>query len=125
MSYLDQWREQAACRDTRNPDRFFSELKSAQRLALAICEACPVTEECLTYAVDTGAAGVWGATTHLQRLLDAAGARSCSAGHELTVETAFVRQKAASYSLGCLVCNRAAQARYKQRVRAAAKEVAA
>jgi WhiB family redox-sensing transcriptional regulator len=125
VSEPELWREQAACRDTPHPDRFFSELKSTQRLALAVCEACPVTAACLAYAVDAGLPGVWGGTTHLERLLAAAGRRSCSEGHELTVGTAFVRQKSASYSLACLVCNRAWQAAYKQRVRAAAKEVTA
>lgn len=41
-------------------------------VALGICAAgganeCPVIAQCLDYAIETKAAGVWGGTTHAQR----------------------------------------------------------
>lgn len=36
--------------------------------AVAICRACPVADECLSYAISTGQSdGVWGGTTPAQR----------------------------------------------------------
>lgn len=36
--------------------------------AIAICRACPVQDECLSYAIATGQSeGIWGSTTPSQR----------------------------------------------------------
>ena len=42
-------------------DPFFSDSAELQAEAIAICEACPVRDDCLTFAVRTGQQyGVWG-----------------------------------------------------------------
>jgi WhiB family transcriptional regulator, redox-sensing transcriptional regulator len=61
-----------ACRDA-DPDDFFplsgqtEKAPSVQR-ALAACDLCPHTEECLRWALETNQIyGVWGGTTAAQR----------------------------------------------------------
>lgn len=62
------WRMSAACRGV-NSDVFFTTRGDPARVdeALAYCAICPVTRECLDYAMSmpTGfrELGVWGATT--------------------------------------------------------------
>ncbi|MGH8909786.1 MAG: WhiB family transcriptional regulator [Egibacteraceae bacterium] len=59
------WRERAACLD-EDPELFFPigttgpAIEQAER-AKAVCRRCPVRQECLDDALDTGQdAGVWG-----------------------------------------------------------------
>ena len=62
MSVLS-WRELAACRDivSAEYDPFFADTADLQAEAIAICEACPVRDDCLTFAVRTGQQyGIWG-----------------------------------------------------------------
>ncbi|MER6163006.1 WhiB family transcriptional regulator [Streptomyces violaceorubidus] len=69
---MDDWREHAACR-TEDPDLFFpigttgpAALQTEQ--AKAVCRTCPVREQCLRWALDTGQTiGVWGGTSELER----------------------------------------------------------
>ncbi|NEB22576.1 WhiB family transcriptional regulator [Streptomyces coelicoflavus] len=69
---MDNWREHAACR-TEDPDLFFpigttgpAALQTEQ--AKAVCRTCPVLEQCLRWALDTGQTlGVWGGTSELER----------------------------------------------------------
>ncbi|MBZ6231421.1 WhiB family transcriptional regulator [Streptomyces olivaceus] len=69
---MDDWREHAACR-TEDPDLFFpigttgpAALQTEQ--AKAVCRVCPVREQCLRWALDTGQTlGVWGGTGELER----------------------------------------------------------
>ncbi|MFG3250220.1 WhiB family transcriptional regulator [Streptomyces sp. NPDC048187] len=69
---MDNWREYAACR-TEDPDLFFpigttgpAALQTEQ--AKAVCGTCPVREQCLRWALDTGQTiGVWGGTDELER----------------------------------------------------------
>jgi WhiB family transcriptional regulator, redox-sensing transcriptional regulator len=68
----DDWRRRALCRDT-SPELFFpigttgpavDQIGSAKR----ICAECPVTHECLEFAVLTGQeSGIWGGTTEEER----------------------------------------------------------
>jgi WhiB family redox-sensing transcriptional regulator len=68
----DDWRNRASCRDT-NPELFFpigttglaiDQIDSAK----AVCAQCPVTHECLEFALATNQeAGVWGGTTEDER----------------------------------------------------------
>lgn len=68
----DEWRTRSLCRDS-NPELFFpigatgiavDQIAAAQE----ICRACPVTEECLEFALATNQeAGVWGGTTEEER----------------------------------------------------------
>jgi WhiB family transcriptional regulator, redox-sensing transcriptional regulator len=63
MTEVGCWRDQAACRDvvTAHYDPFFADTKAGQHQAIGICTACPVRDDCLTFAVRTGQQyGVWG-----------------------------------------------------------------
>lgn len=60
------WQLDAACRSVV-PDLFFSDEKGDRTAALAVCGRCPVTEECLAYALAIDADGVWGGKTQRQR----------------------------------------------------------
>jgi WhiB family transcriptional regulator, redox-sensing transcriptional regulator len=59
------WRHRAACRD-EDPELFFPMGKSGPAIqqlaeAKAVCERCPVKDECLRWALETGQNdGVWG-----------------------------------------------------------------
>lgn len=60
------WMEDAACAQPGvNPDWFFVESGRSweAEMAQTLCRACPVQQQCLTYAVDTDQRwGRWGAT---------------------------------------------------------------
>jgi WhiB family redox-sensing transcriptional regulator len=63
MTEVGCWRDQAACQEvvTADYDPFFAETAELQAEAVAICEACPVRDACLTFAVRTGQQyGIWG-----------------------------------------------------------------
>lgn len=66
------WRNEALCRDT-DPDQFFPvgmTLDVVRRVdaAKAVCNACPVREACLQYAVETNQdTGIWGGTSEEER----------------------------------------------------------
>ncbi|MFG3550512.1 WhiB family transcriptional regulator [Streptomyces sp. NPDC047725] len=69
---MDDWREHAACR-TEDPDLFFPIGATGPALlqteqAKAVCRRCPVREQCLQWALDTGQSlGVWGGTSENER----------------------------------------------------------
>ena len=63
MTEVRSWRDRAACRDlvTANYDPFFAGTDDGTQAAIAICAACSVRDNCLTFAVRTGQQyGVWG-----------------------------------------------------------------
>jgi WhiB family redox-sensing transcriptional regulator len=63
MTEVRCWRDQAACRDvvTADYDPFFADSADLQREAIAVCDTCPVRDDCLTFAVRTGQQyGIWG-----------------------------------------------------------------
>src|SRR5690554_6899610 len=68
----DDWCHRAACRD-EDPELFFPTGTDGPALAQveqakAVCRRCPVTGECLRWALDTGQDhGVWGGTTEGER----------------------------------------------------------
>jgi len=68
----DDWRDLAACRD-EDPELFFPTGTDGPALAQikqakAVCRRCPVTGECLSWALDTGQDhGIWGGTTEGER----------------------------------------------------------
>ena len=73
------WHEQAACRDHPElaPDVWYPTATSSDdpeaRAAIEVCEACPVTAECLAYALAREDApgtrwGIWGGLTDAQAL---------------------------------------------------------
>lgn len=63
------WQEKALC---RNYDReiFFKDAGRKPKKAKSVCRRCPVTNECLRYALSwpvTKLHGIWGGTTQRQR----------------------------------------------------------
>ncbi len=66
------WRHRAICRD-EDPELFFPVGNSGPALlqiaeAKAVCERCPVINECLNWALETGQdAGVWGGLSEDER----------------------------------------------------------
>jgi WhiB family transcriptional regulator, redox-sensing transcriptional regulator len=71
---LTVWAASGACRDS-DPELFFpvTETGAAARQlarAKAVCAGCPVRDQCLQFALDSGQAfGVWGGTTGEERRL--------------------------------------------------------
>jgi len=68
-----RWREQAACADI-DVNLFFpppgQEGRSQARLAIKLCDSCPVKADCLAYALTfdhRSLPGIWGGTTEHQR----------------------------------------------------------
>lgn len=79
------WMADGRCVDA-NPDDFFPEDGRSTRRAKKLCEQCPVTDDCLAFALNLSSHedfGVWGGTSELER-------RKIRAG-ELTVEEARAR----------------------------------
>lgn len=71
---MTAWQHHAACRDEDLPDIFFptSERGDGWQAviddATAICRRCPVTSQCLTWALDQNITdGIWGGHTESQR----------------------------------------------------------
>jgi WhiB family transcriptional regulator, redox-sensing transcriptional regulator len=66
------WRDRAVCR-AEDPDLFFPVSSAGPALrqlhrAKAVCGRCPVTADCLTWALSTGQqAGVWGGLSEDER----------------------------------------------------------
>jgi WhiB family transcriptional regulator, redox-sensing transcriptional regulator len=61
------WQDQAACTDA-DADLFFSLDEEDQREALALCDSCPVRNECLEYAVvNREHYGIWGGVREQDR----------------------------------------------------------
>ena len=73
------WRDAAACR-TAGPDVFWPARgdHAAVQRALAICDDCPVADDCLDYALANRIRdGVWGGlTAHARRALTPGPARA-------------------------------------------------
>lgn len=69
---MGEWRDEAACRDV-DPELFFpighGPAADAQiEAAKAVCRRCPVAEQCLEWALETGQdAGVWGGLAEEER----------------------------------------------------------
>ena len=64
------WRDAAACREWTGVDFFpFSEDIQAIRRVKEVCSMCPVTEDCLAFAIETRQGdGVWGGLTTKERV---------------------------------------------------------
>lgn len=63
------WQVEAACRGM-DPDLFFPGRGESTAAARAVCQECPVRQECLDHAMEDGHLekwGVWGGTTERQR----------------------------------------------------------
>lgn len=65
---IPQWHDHAACRG-HGPDQFFIDPGQSSAAAKALCNHCPVVEQCLADALDhPWLLGIWGGTTERQRL---------------------------------------------------------
>ena len=60
------WMADASCQH-EGTSLFFPGKGESATAAKAICAACPARTPCLTYALETGAHGVWGGTTTQER----------------------------------------------------------
>jgi WhiB family redox-sensing transcriptional regulator len=61
------WRQHAACRGVE-PDIFYPASDEEAEVAKAVCEACPVRQPCLEYALSSRERdGVWGGATEKER----------------------------------------------------------
>lgn len=61
------WTARAACAETF-PDEFFPSQGESPKRAKLICAQCPVSTECLSYALENREPyGVWGGTTEAER----------------------------------------------------------
>ena len=85
------WRHKAVCRD-EDPELFFPVGNSGPALAQVaaakkVCNRCPVTSQCLAWALETGQdAGVWGGMSEDERR---ALKRPVSASNPLTPSSSF------------------------------------
>lgn len=73
------WRKKSRCRDPKiDPDLFFVSdedhrtknltLTALEKIAIEVCERCPVSGNCLKTALDEpGLVGIWGGTTTKMR----------------------------------------------------------
>jgi WhiB family redox-sensing transcriptional regulator len=69
---IPNWQHRAACRD-EDPELFFPIGNSGPALlkieeAKSVCRQCPVREQCLQWALETGQdAGIWGGLSEDER----------------------------------------------------------
>jgi WhiB family redox-sensing transcriptional regulator len=73
------WQREAACRGLSLAESqaiFFPSRGDSIDEARAICDRCPVTEECLAFALANNCIGVWAGTSDRQRRRLRRGARS-------------------------------------------------
>ncbi len=70
MSVLDlgwtTWAADPLCAQT-DPETFFPTKGGSTRMAKKVCGSCPVSADCLEYALHHDVAGVWGGTSYNQR----------------------------------------------------------
>lgn len=65
---VGEWADQGLCVNHPNQDLWFPERGASVSEAKAICRACPVQQECLTYAVNNGEKfGIWGGKSERER----------------------------------------------------------
>ena len=66
---IEHWREGAACHDAPDVDFFPApDDLGAITLAKAVCENCPVVDDCLTFAIETRQPdGIWGGLSAKER----------------------------------------------------------
>lgn len=62
-----EWQDQALCAQT-DPEAFFPEKGGSTREAKRICQACPVQDECLEFALAHDERfGIWGGLSERER----------------------------------------------------------
>lgn len=64
---LPTWMSQGLCAQT-DPEAFYPEKGGSTKEAKAVCRRCPVTTECLEYALNTvDRFGIWGGLSERER----------------------------------------------------------
>lgn len=67
MTTVPAWMTQAACRG-RSERPWYPERGESNRVAVRVCEGCPVKQACLEYALVTQEPyGIWGGVTEVSR----------------------------------------------------------
>jgi WhiB family redox-sensing transcriptional regulator len=61
-----EWMAEGLCREIGG-DLFFPDDANQWREAKAACAMCPVSNECLEYALKENVMGIWGGTTDKER----------------------------------------------------------
>lgn len=61
------WYSQGACKAAADPDIFTPDRRMTGAEAKAYCRRCPVSTECLAFALASNVTGVWGGTTTKER----------------------------------------------------------
>ena len=62
-----EWQDQALCAQT-DPEAFYPEKGGSTREAKRICQACPVQDECLEFALANDERfGIWGGLSERER----------------------------------------------------------
>lgn len=66
MREISDWSKESACRN--EPDTtFFTGIGENPTKARLLCPTCPVSDDCLNYAILYGERGVWGGMTEKER----------------------------------------------------------
>jgi WhiB family redox-sensing transcriptional regulator len=61
------WQDDGLCKES-DPEAFFPEKGGSTKQAKAVCKRCPITEECLQYALENNERyGIWGGQSEHQR----------------------------------------------------------
>jgi hypothetical protein len=63
------WRKNASCSNLETSKFFATPMSSNIAVAIAICKSCPVRAECFEESMLFGYHGVWGGSTHDQRIV--------------------------------------------------------
>lgn len=72
---FEPWMFEGACVDHSRPDIFFPARETDRKgrparkvlEAKAVCATCPVTAQCLEFALASGSLGIWGGLTESER----------------------------------------------------------
>lgn len=62
----EPWMADAACLGL-DPEMFHPVRGESCESAFAVCRSCPVSEECLAYALEHNELGIWGGTSFRER----------------------------------------------------------
>ena len=64
---MSEWMDEAVCA-TADPEEWFPVKGASAHRAKRICLTCPVINECLQYALANKLTGIWGGTSHSERI---------------------------------------------------------
>lgn len=116
----EEWRVAAACRYV-DPELFFPPSAEYASTALSVCRRCPARQACLDYALEAEIRdGVWGGKTREQRARILNGTKNhnafkthCKNNHPFDEANTYIRPNTGTRM--CRTCQRASEARWRQR----------